>query len=87
MIDDAQMLKRKQIESKTTDNERWLWLARNSLICDFVVLLDNDETYIADHSPGSENDWDNQPSFDESIGDMPGIGTLLNTFGIKSERV
>ena len=86
-MNDAQILKRKQIESKTTDEERWIWLRENSLTCDFVVMLDNDETYIADHSPDSENDWDNQPSFDESIGDMPGLHDLLSTFCIKSEQV
>lgn len=83
----CQELKRQQIESKTTDEERWRWLRKNSLTCDFVVMLDNDETYIADHSPGAENDWHNQPSFDKCIGDAPGIPEFLGLFCIKAEHV
>ena len=86
MADAAQLLKRKQIESKTTDAERWRWLMKNSGTCNFVVMLDNDQTYIADYA-SEENDWHNQPSFDLHIGNAPGIPLLLAAVGIKSEYV
>lgn len=82
---DCQMLKRKQIESKINDKQRWSWLARNSSMCNFVVMLDSDVTYISDHSD-CENYWE-CVEFDNHIGNSKGVRELLDFLNIKFELV
>ena len=62
---------------KTTDEDRWNLVREHGL----TIMLDNDETYYV---LDGEEDW---VAFDNSIGNSPGIPTLLEYFGIKSEGV
>ena len=79
MIDDSRILKRKQIKSKTTDEDRWKWMLRNSRLLNFIVMLDNDDTYIID---GDDPDGDWYVNFDEFIGNADGVRNLLSIIGI-----
>jgi hypothetical protein len=83
--DKPHMLKRKQIEGKETDKDRWEWLLKQRCMGCWIVVLDNDVTYIRDDLD-EENEWDGV-RFDEHIGNAPGITELLKVFGIKSEHV
>jgi len=56
-------------EKISTDDERWKFVVKHRDIVE--IILDNDETYIS-----IGEDW---IKFDESIGSMPGIFTLLET--------
>jgi len=71
--------------SKKTDKDRWEWLLKQSCMGCWIIMLDNDLTYIRDELD-EDNEWDGV-RFDEYIGNGPGIVTLLQVIGLKAEHV
>ncbi len=80
----------KELASLSTDTEKWEWLmyhrAKN-----FIVYLDNDDTTVSvANCPCEDGCCDNcqdSVSFDDYIGNSPGIASLLDAVDIRAELV
>ena len=71
-----------------TDTQRWKALiSEPESFKNFIVQLDNDDTFLKIKNPKNEFEEDFYLSFDEFIGWTDGILTLLVAIGIQAEPV
>jgi hypothetical protein len=72
----------KEFNKLKSDDERWEWLLKNKEAKDYVLFIDNDDTFIV-----FEEDDDKIVSFDDYIGWSTGVNCLLTVLEINYEEV
>lgn len=79
-VEETFMAFMEEFNKQANDKHRWELLLNNKQM-GWVLILDNDETYVtSSHIEGCE--WF---KFSKSIGNSPGLCALLETIGVKQE--
>lgn len=70
-----------EFKSLQNDLDRWSWIIKNQHRKDYVIFLDNDDTFVQ----FDNEDW--YVSFDSYLGWSDGVQSLLTSLNIQHECV